>query len=156
METPRPDWSTDEDLFASLPGGRAVIDWFGFCPYFHDSVLERLELSERNASLAIRAFRMTNATDANGYFILDRHALVTLQMRSVTGLRLDGDAGSIMSELTIRRLEEAPDPAAWETCAGPGVGDIEIAFDASVGLRGSIYTRDLAFQLDPIVEATSA
>jgi len=30
---------TDERLFSSLPGGRALVDWFGLCPRFHDARL---------------------------------------------------------------------------------------------------------------------
>jgi hypothetical protein len=50
-----PDWITDAALFASLPGGQAVIDWFGFCPDFHDASLERLEFAGGNALLSVRA-----------------------------------------------------------------------------------------------------
>jgi hypothetical protein len=146
----------DRDLFASLPGGQAVIDWFGFCPDFHDGTVERLELSGGNAVLAIRAFRMTSKVDAEGYFVPDRHALVTLHMRGVTGLKLEGDAGSIIAELMIRRLPVAPDPSAWETCAGPVVGDVEIAFDTAMGLYGTIYAKDLTFELNPLAETATA
>jgi hypothetical protein len=65
---------TDAELIASLPGGQQVIDWFGFCPNFHDSVLERLEIASGDAVLALRAVRMTDRIDATGHFILDRHA----------------------------------------------------------------------------------
>lgn len=93
MEMSPSDRTMDEDLFGSLPGGQTVIDWFGFCPHFHDGNLERLELSGGNAVLAIRAFRMTSKVDAAGYFVQDRHAVVTLRMRGVTGVKLEGDAG---------------------------------------------------------------
>lgn len=59
--------ATDENLFASLPGGQAIIDRFGFCPVFHDGTLERLELSSGNAALSIRTFRMSRKIDANGF-----------------------------------------------------------------------------------------
>jgi hypothetical protein len=137
------------DIVASLPGGQALIDWFGFCPSFHDATLERLDVSGGNAVLAIRAFRMTSEVNAEGHFVLDRHALVTLRMLAVTGLKLAGDAGSIIFDLKIRRLSEAPDPSDWVTCAGPRVGDFEVSFDTSVGLYGTIYARELAFELEP-------
>ena len=144
--------TTDEKLFASLPGGQAIIDWFGFCPVFHDGPLERLELSNGNAALSIRTFRMTSEIDANGFFVLDRHALVTLRMRGVTGVRLDGDAGSIISELLIRRLQENPSRADWQSCAGPVTGDIEVTFGTAVGLCGSIFAKELEFELQPLVK----
>ena len=60
------DQATDENLFASLPGGKAVIDWFGFCPSFHDATLERVEFSRGKAVIVLKTFRMTSETDANG------------------------------------------------------------------------------------------
>ena len=151
-----PELSTCESLFASFSGGQDVIDWFGFCPDFHDASLDRIEVASGHATLAMHAFRTTSEVDAAGFFIRDRHVLVTLRMGRVTGVRLEGDAGSIISELVIRRMGAAASPADWQTCAGPQVGDIEIAFDSSVGLFGRIYAKDLTFELHPTVtEATS-
>ena len=126
------------------------MDWFGFCPDFHDAALDRLEVSGGDAILAIRAFRMTGEVDAPGYFVLDRHALVTLHMRGVTGLKLEGDAGSVIAELLIRRLPSLGAGSTWTSCAGPAAGDIEIAFDTSIGLHGAIYAKDMAFELRPL------
>jgi len=78
------DWDNDENLFASLAGGQAVIDWFGFCPRFHDASLERLEIVNGNVLVAIRAFRMTDELDQQRRFICDRHALVTLKISEVS------------------------------------------------------------------------
>ncbi len=50
---PSSDWTMDNDLLASLPGGQAAIDWFGFGPDFHDGAVDRLELSGRDAVPAI-------------------------------------------------------------------------------------------------------
>jgi hypothetical protein len=152
MEMPSSDWATDEVLFASLPGGQDVIDWFGFCPSFHDGTLERLELAAGNAILTVRTYRMGTKTDAEGFYVTDRKACVTLSMRGVTGVKLEGDAGSIIGELVIRRLETEPARSDWETCVGPGRGDIEIAFDTAVGLYGTIYAKELTFELLPVRE----
>ena len=156
MEMPSSDWTTDQALFASLPGGQAVIDWFGFCPDFHDGTLERLELSAGNAALVVRTYRMTSKVDAEGFHVPDRHASVTLRMRGVTGVKLEGDANSILGELLILRLPSTPERSAWETCHGPVSGDIEIAFDTAVGLYGTIYAKDLAFEIMPLGETPAA
>lgn len=106
-----PHGTTDKNLFAYLPGGQAVIDWFGFCPVFHDGTSERLELSGGNAVLSVRAHRMTTKIDANGFYILDRHVSVTLSIRNLMGVMLKGNAGPIISELLIRRLQTDPSRA---------------------------------------------
>jgi hypothetical protein len=147
---------TDKDLFAALPGGKALIEWFGFCPSFHDATLDRVELARGDAILEIKAFRATSEIDARGYYVLDRHALVMFRMRGVTGLKLDGDAGSIISEVTIRRLLETPVPTEWHTCHGPIKGDIEIAFATSIGLYGFIYAKELEFELQPLTDLSIA
>jgi hypothetical protein len=147
------DWEGDQSLFAALPGGQAVLDWFGFCPDFHDGNLEALELAGGNAVLRIQAHRMTSETDENGFIVLDRHAVVTLRMHGVTGLKLHGDAGSIILELLIRRLPTDGAASDWQSCAGPRAGDIEVALDTSIGLYGSIFAQALEFEFQPMLVA---
>ncbi|MBB6488604.1 hypothetical protein [Rhizobium lusitanum] len=145
-----PDWDNDEHLFASLTGGQAVLDWFGFCPRFHDAALERLEIANGSVLLAIRAFRMADKLDRQRRFICDRHARVTLLMNAVSGIKLNGSAASIIFDLRIRRLAADEAASNWETCDAPVKGDIVVTFDTSVGLHGLIYTKDLAFGLQPM------
>ncbi|SFV11038.1 hypothetical protein SAMN02799631_05193 [Methylobacterium sp. 174MFSha1.1] len=152
MTDDRAWYPTDKALVSSLPGGQAIIDWFGFCPSFHDATLESVAIAGGNASLTLKAFRMTDETDANGYFILDRHTQVVIRMRRVTGLSLTGDAVSIISELTVRRLPATPDRSEWPTCEGPAAGDIEVAFGTSIGLTGAFYAKDVEFELLPAEE----
>lgn len=156
MSQSAPDWNTDAELFASLPGGQAVIDWFGFCPDFHDGSLEKFELSVGNAMLSVRTFRMTSETDENGFFVLDRNAVVILRMRGVTGVKLEGDAQSCISELLIRRLQTDGARSGWESCSGPVTGNIEVAFGATIGLFGSIFTQELEFELQPLPERAAS
>lgn len=146
------DFPTDKALFASLPGGQDIIDWFGFCPSFHDATLERLELFG-DGLLSLRTHRMTNQMDEKGFYILDRHAVVTLHLKAVTGVKLEGDGGSIISHLSIRRLAADATSSDWPTCGGPSAGDIEIAFTTSIGLCGSLFTKSLEFGLQPETEA---
>ena len=75
---------------------------------------------------------------------------MTLRLTGVTGLRLEGDAGSIISELTVRRIEADPARDTWTSCAGPMAGDIEVAFDTAVGLFGSLFAKALTLELDPV------
>jgi hypothetical protein len=77
-------------------------------------------------------------------------------MRGVSGVKLEGDAGSIISELMLRRVETDPTPSDWQTCTGPARGHIEIAFDTAVGLYGWVYAKELAFELQPLSDASSA
>ncbi len=66
------------------------------------------------------------------------------------------EAGSIISELMIRRLPLTPDRSEWQSCVGPEAGDIEIAFDTAIALYGAIYAKELEFELHPLPELQSA
>ena len=149
MQNPDTDyWKTDKDLFATLPGGAAVIEWFGFVPSFHDASLDNLEIAMGVAIVRLKAFRMTNEVDANSYFVLDRHTLVDLHFSDVSGVYLVGDAQSSISNLRVRRI--TGDLAGWETTVGPRAGDIQVSFDTNVGLYGSIFARSLSLSPKPI------
>jgi hypothetical protein len=149
METPAADnWHTDPALFASLPGGDAVLEWFGFVPTFHDATLERLDISKGSVTLGLKAFRMTKEVDAEGHFALDRHALVTITLSGVSGLSLTGDASTIIFELRIRRTSS--NASDWPSCGGPEEGDFEVDFTSSYGLYGQLFSRSLALEVTPI------
>jgi hypothetical protein len=148
MHDPDTDyWKTDHDLFAALPGGAKVIEWFGFVPSFHDASLGNLEIAMGVVIVRLKAFRMTNEVDAKGYFVLDRHALVDFHFSEVSGIYLVGDAQSSIASLRVRRITS--DLTGWETCGGPRAGDIQVSFDTNVGLYGSIFARSLTLSLTP-------
>ena len=141
------DWTTDDEVFAGLVGGQSIRDWFGYVPSFHDATLDRLALEDRNATLTVRCFRMTSEIDPSGYFVLDKHAFVTIHLEEVTGLSLVGDASSIISELGIRHVKG--DPPRFENCGGPSEGEFEVKVESSYGLEGSIYARHVRLALAP-------
>jgi len=113
-------------------------------------VLERLELGHNDAVLTIRTSRMTDRIGPDGRNIHDHHALVTIRLTGVTGLKLEGEAGSVIFELTINRVKADAPPDEWTTCAGPRAGDLEVCIDTSVGLFGSLFTKQLALELTPL------
>jgi hypothetical protein len=140
-------WTTDDDLFLSLEGAKAVADWFGYIPSFHDASIDRLELGNGAAELALRYFRMTDEVNERGYFVLDRHALITIHLHGVTGVSLTGNAGASVDELGIRRV--AVEQTGWDSVAGPDIGDLEVRWKSNVGLQGAIFARDVRFSLVP-------
>jgi hypothetical protein len=124
-----------------------VREWFGTTPAFHDATLAGLDIALGVATIRLNAFRMTDVVDDKGFFVLDRKASVTITVSDVTGISLSGDAQSIISELAIRRL--AADRSDYQTVAGPCAGNYEVRFEASYGLEGSIFGRDLTLSLAP-------
>jgi len=135
-----------EKFFRALPGGAEVVDWFGFAPCFHDATLERLELANNSATLVLAAFRATSKVDDRGFFILDKHALVTIRLGLVSAVSLTGNAGSIVSSLAIGSVKSE---SSWQTVPGPAVGDFEISWESSYGLEGVLCARDVRLSLQP-------
>lgn len=140
-------WKTDETLFAALPGGREVIDWFGFAPSFHDATVHSLDITQGSAVLRLNAFRMTSEVDEQGYYVLDRHARVEIRLSGLSALTLMGEACPIVSELGIRRL--AAIPPEWGPYGGPNAGDFEVALETTYGFEGALFAKDVAFGLIP-------
>jgi hypothetical protein len=141
------EWRTDEELLASLPGGRELIDWFGFVPTFHDATLLEMAVRERTVVLRLHCFRITDAVNARGFFILDKHTDVAISLSGVTGLTLNGDAAAIVSELGVRRVGSSPPRLA--NVAGPSKGDYELSIESSYGLEGSIFAKGVSFTYSP-------
>ena len=109
--------------------------------------MNELIIANGSAALSLNAFRMTDQVDDRGYFILDRHALITVHLNGVTGVSLKGDASSTVFELGIRQL--MTNEAAWDTVAGPAPGDWEVRWESAYGLEGAIYARDLKLAFRP-------
>ena len=147
-------WTTDSELFLGLAGAPEISEWFGYVPSFHDATMNELVIAKDSAALSLNAFRMTDRVDDRGYFILDRHALITVHLSGVTGFSLKGDASSTVFELGIRRLESNED--AWDTVAGPAPGDWEVRWESAYGLEGAIYARDLKLTFRPNSQAATS
>lgn len=145
------DWHTDPSLFAGLPGGAAVIEWFGFVPSFHDWELLSLDIRGGTATFRLRAFRITNQIGTDGFYVLDKHATVSLHLVEVSGLRLNGNASSILSRLRIRQVhQDQLSSMEWTSCGGPGAGDYEIDIETSYGLEGKLFAREISLALDMV------
>ncbi len=124
-----------------------MVAWFGFVPAFHDATLAQVGIGD-DAVTWLNAFRMTSAIDAAGYFVLDRHAVVSIHLTGVTGVRLAGGASSILSDLGIRRMGSAP--VYWDMgSSAPAVDDYELVFDACHGMEGAIIARAISLSFAP-------
>ena len=141
-------WRTDPGLLAEFAGGQAAVDWFGYVPDFHDATLVSVELTGGQASVVLKTFRMTDKVDAEGFFVLDRHALFTILFEDVIGVELQGAVAAIVFSVRFRRLSK--DLKSWAATSGPTAGSIEARFDAVFGLEGSIYADKISLILQPV------
>ncbi len=119
-----------------IPGGNALFEWFGRVPRFHDSKLLEITVSSNGAGLLrIHAWSMTDEVDAKGYFVLDKHAIVTLTLEGVTAINCtDFDmVPGIIFDLEITKVDE----------------HFRVEWDASYGVTGLITARRVRIGLVP-------
>ncbi len=105
----------------------------------------------------VHTWVMTSAVDERGYFVLDKHVVVTFRLKSISGLRLDGFSGqNVIDGLTVRRYGSACDVLGQEfmSCAPPEAGDFGVVLDATFGVGGAIYARELRIAFEPRVPST--
>ena len=137
-------WDCDPASLGLIEGANDILDWFGFLPSFHDSTIIKIEFENGNGVLEVAAFRMTDKTDERGFFVLDRHAIVTFHLTKVRGMLLDCQANPTVMELGIRRLSADNLPASN---AGASENDLELALDDVCGGSGSIYASEVRVSL---------
>ena len=133
-----------ENILAQLPGGQALIDWFGHVPRFHDAETLELRLASVGPSvIRIHAWRMTDTVDAQGFFVLDRHAVVTITLDGVRDIAIgDFDLPGIIFELKITQAEVGSD------YTGPRTG-VQLAWTGSYGVSGALKAQSVRFDLQP-------
>lgn len=126
---------TNELALSDLPGGRELVDWFGFAPRFHDANLLEISLISSGPShLRLHAFRMNSDTDEQGYYRLDKHALITITLDDVTQIHLsDFDVPGIISDLRFLNVE----------------GEIEVGWTSSYGGDGYLRAKQVRLGFVP-------
>ena len=87
----------------AIPGADELVRWFGSWPSFHDAEVLEVRLDRRSkSSVRIHTWRMTSEVDAQGYFVLDHHVVVTFWLEGLTALSLDGfSAQNVIAGLDV-------------------------------------------------------
>jgi hypothetical protein len=115
------------DALPEIPGATEVVAWFGGWPSFHDAEVLEVHLFRRGTSfLRLHTWVMTDQLDSKGYYVLDKHAVVTFALEGIDDLNLSGFSGqNVINELRLEKT--ARGFLLWlEDCYGLG-GEIEAA-----------------------------
>lgn len=140
-------------ILPELVGGPELVSWFGRVPRFHDAEVLSLRLArDGESSFRVHTWNMTSAVDERGFFILDKHVVVTFLLQSISGLRLDGFSGqNVINALTVRRYTGACDVLGQEffSCDPPGDDDFGLILEATYGVGGAIYAKDVRVTFEP-------
>jgi hypothetical protein len=139
-----------EKIYANIPGGPDLVTWFGRVPSFHDAEIVNVNLNRRMPStLSIHAWRTTPELDAKGYYVLDRHAVVTFTLEDIIDLQLDAfSQQNAINDLHIRPAPERPDRRGhYSLDAAPD--DYELELVPCFGLNGVIRCRNVSVNFVP-------
>jgi hypothetical protein len=125
----------EPSILDELPGGSALIDWFGHVPSFHDAELLEIELfSTKSSTLKIHTWMITEELDSQGYFVLDKHVVVTITMDQVINVTLsDFNLVGIIGHLSMTKVSDA----------------YQFAWDVSYGVQGTIRARQARIAIHP-------
>ena len=137
-------------LYAGIPGGPELLAWFGRVPSFHDAEIVRVVLNRRAPStLSIHAWNLTDRVDPQGYFILERHAVVTFELEDVLDVQLEHfSSQNVIFGLQLRRAAPRPDRMPYYSRdASPD--DFELELDPCYGLSGHVRCRRVSISFVP-------
>ena len=123
-----------------IPGAPDVVAWFGYWPSFHDAEVLSITLDRSSPSrIVVDTRTRTNEVDAGGYYVLDKHAIVTfvvedvlLDREGITNTQIDGfNHQNVLFSLTVRKTLEGYD----------------LILDGTYGVSASISARCLRVEL---------
>ncbi|HVJ40509.1 MAG TPA: hypothetical protein VM639_03380 [Dongiaceae bacterium] len=123
-------------VLKDVPGSEALVRWFGRLPRFHDAYLLEISFFGKGSGLLrIHAWNMTDQVDAQGYFVLDKHAVVILALEGVNAINLtDCDMlPGIIFDLEITKAGE----------------HFRIEWSESYGVNGFIIAKQIQVTLEP-------
>lgn len=114
----------------------SLLEWFGHVPRFHDALL--LEISFRESGvghLRIHTWNTTDDVDAEGYFVLDKHAIVTLTLEGISAIQCaDFDmVPGIIFDFEITKVED----------------HFRVEWDASYGVTGIVVAKLARIDIAP-------
>jgi Immunity protein 50 len=140
----------ETSIYDAVSGGADLVSWFGQVPSFHDAEILSLHLRRTGQSvLRLHGWINTGEVGQDGYFVLDRHAIVTFTLSGVMDLRLDGfSIQNVIGGLVLRRAPDRPERRGY-LALDPLPQDIEIELEPCYGLSGLIRSRAVSIAFEP-------
>jgi hypothetical protein len=137
-------------IYGDVPGGADLVSWFGEVPTFHDAEILSLDLRrDAQSTLRLHGWINTGSVGQDGYYVLDRHAIVTFTLTDVMDLQLDGfSIQNVIFGLVLRRAPNRPERRGY-LALDPLPQDIELELEPCYGLSGLIRARSVSITFEP-------
>jgi hypothetical protein len=118
-------------------GWKAVIEWFGCMPNFHDAEVLSLELRRAPELSVVRVhvWRTLDEVDEGGYFRRDRHAVVSFVLKDI--IRQELRWWNHQNVLSGLHIAESPDGAT-------------LVLEAIYGIEGEIVAKEISLAIEPL------
>ena len=111
------------------------MDWFGRVPSFHDGYVLGISLEARGTGLVrVHGWNMTDRVRSDGYFILEKHAVVTFTLGDVTRVNIvDFDMEGTVGSLSLTKVEDG----------------FQLLWNSAYGAAGEILAKTVSMTLEP-------
>ncbi len=114
-----------------------VVEWFGYKPKFHDSEVVSIELrrSPDPSIIRIHAFQMTSEVDESGYFVLDKHALITFNLTDIE----EQNFSDWNHQNALMGIDMSVTPSGHR-----------LEMEAAYGINGYIVAKHITIEVQPV------
>ena len=139
----------ETSIYDAVSGGADLVRWFGQVPSFHDAEILSLDLRRKGQSvLRLHGWINTGKVGQDGYFVLERHAIVTFTISGIMDLQLDGfSIQNVIGGLVLRRAPDRPERRGY-LALDPLPQDVEIELEPCYGLDGLIRARAVSITFE--------
>ena len=112
-----------------VTNGEQLVAAMGYWPSFHDANVVEVFRANNSFSAKIHVFEMTDKVDPKGYFVLQKHHLVTFSFNGVQSNSLPGGyTTDCLDELVFAK-----------------VGDnVQVSFESVMGQSGEVVCTEVA------------
>ena len=126
---------SESNAIRDAPGADVLLEWFGEWPSFHDANVLSIELnSSRTSCVRIHYWETTSEVDTKGYFVQQKHAVVSFLLENLKKIDLDGFSGQgIIFGLTLTRSEEG----------------FQLDLDPCYGVAGTLTAEKIRIEIQP-------
>jgi hypothetical protein len=139
-----------ESVYQAIAGGTDLLKWFGRVPRFHDAEILSLSLNRAGPSLLIlHGWTMSDVFGADGYFLLEKRAVVTFILEEITDLQLQGfNHQNVIDDLCLKRVSAYSGRSRHSLTAEPPE-IFELLMEDCYGLSGHIRARRVSVSFVP-------
>lgn len=126
-------------VYEAVEGGTDLLKWFGRVPSFHDAEILSLSLNRAGPSfLILHGWTMSDVVGADGYFVLEKRAVVTFTLEEITDLHLQGfNHQNVIDDLCLRQVSAYSGRSLQSPTAEPPE-IFELLMEDCYGLSGHI------------------